>query len=245
MTRYVLQLDRMPVLLCGLAICVYLLMALSELANPGSSGMTQSLTPYYAILVGVGWSAPLLAKELESGMAVWSWGQGISRGRWFIRRVGPGLVISAVGAAAVTLLAWLSTVEWNPALRADEMTAATLASQGLAPVSFAIFAFCLGLASGAVTQRLVPAIGITLIGEVAAAYVVPELAQNLAPTTRVLVTGATVPGRPVGGTPHAGQLLTVAPDSEFWSCEGLMAAALLGLAAVLILLSWRVLRRLG
>jgi hypothetical protein len=245
MTRYVLQLDRMAVLLCGLAIGVYLLMALSEVANPGSSGMTQSLTPYYAILVGVGWGAPVLVRELESGMAVWSWGQGISRGRWFVRRVGPGLVLSAVGAVAVTLLAWLSTAEWNPGMRADEMTAPTLASQGLAPLSFAIFAFCLGLASGALTRRLVPAIGITLIGEVAAAYVVPELAQNLAPTTRVLVTGMTVAGRPVSGTPHPGQLLTIAPDSEFWSCEALIAAVLLGLAAVLFLLSWRVLRQLG
>jgi hypothetical protein len=244
--RYVLRLDRVAGLLCGLAACLYLLMALSEITNPSTSGMTESLEPYFGILVGVCWGAPLLARELESGTAEWSWSQRVPRGRWLVARAGPGLVLSAAGAAVVTVVTWLSTLRWTPALRASSMmTASSLASQGLAPVSFTVFAFCLGLASAALTSRVVPAIAITLMIQVAAAYAVPELAQDLAPATRARITGTAVPGRLTSGIARPGAVVTYVPDREFWLCEAAIAVVLLSVAVCLALAAWRCVRRFG
>ncbi|MGH3404846.1 MAG: hypothetical protein ACRDRJ_20415 [Streptosporangiaceae bacterium] len=231
MIRYVLRLDRWPLAITAAALVAYLLLALHELASP-VYGMTTSLVPYLSLILGVVWAAPLLARELESGTASWAWGMGITRRRWLASRAAVPAAAAVVSALILTSLVELSTARWPSWMGDDRLSPAYLAAHGPAIVAFSIFAVALGFAAAALTGRLVPAIGVTLAGQLAAAYAFPSLAAALAPRTTTLATsyaGHFISQRVIDGR----TITTYIPDSYYWPVEISMTAAIL-LTAVLL-----------
>lgn len=231
MIRYALRLDRWPLFITAAALVAYLLLALNELAAP-VYGMTTSLVPYLSLILGVVWAAPLLARELESGTASWAWGMGITRRRWLASRALAPAAAAVVSALILTGLVELSTSRWPPWMGDDRLSPAYLAAHGPAIVAFSLFAVALGFAAAALTGRLVPAIGVTLAVQVAAAYALPSLAVTLAPRTTTLGTayaGHFISQRTTG----AGTVTTYIPNSYYWPTEIGMCAVILIAAALL------------
>jgi hypothetical protein len=122
-------------------------------------------------LLGIFWGAPLLARELETGTFRLAWTQSISRRRWTLTKLGLLGLASMVAAGLCTLLVtwWASPLDQ---IGAGPFT--TFDQRGLVPVGYALFAFALGVAAGAVIRRTLPAMGATLVAFVAVRLAVYE-----------------------------------------------------------------------
>jgi hypothetical protein len=113
----------------------------------------------FGMLVG----APLVAHELESRTSDFAWAQSITRTRWLAVKVGWLLLAAAVwGGVIAALVTWWSGPR-NAAF-ANAFQPNYFDQQGLVPVGYSVFATALGIASGVVLRRTLPAIAIVLGG---------------------------------------------------------------------------------
>jgi hypothetical protein len=111
-------------------------------------------------LLGVFWGAPLVARELETGTFRLAWTQSVSRSRWLAFKLGLlGLASMAVGGLLSLMATWWSSpldhVQMNPFAMFDE--------RGLVPVGYAAFALALGVTTGVLIHRTLPAMASTLV----------------------------------------------------------------------------------
>jgi hypothetical protein len=124
--------------------------------------MTLGVPPVLGILLG----APLVAHETETSARIFAWTQGVTRQRWLAVKAGWALLAAAVTAGLVSaLVTWWSGP--NNALQGDAFSSSRFDLMGIVPVAYAVFAVALGIAAGTLIPRIVPAIGITLVGYVA------------------------------------------------------------------------------
>lgn len=119
------------------------------------------------VLAGMFWGATLVAREAEHGTHRLVWTQGVSRLRWLLVKGGLVTAGTAILAAAWAVLAswWitpLATASIGP------FAFPSFDVLGLAPVGYAVFAVVLGIFSGAVSRKVLPAMAITLAGFVVA-----------------------------------------------------------------------------
>jgi hypothetical protein len=106
-------------------------------------------------LIAVFVGAPLLARELEHGTYRLAWTQGITRRRWLLSQT---LLLSAatvVGALALSLI----VMWWRFPLDRLEgrMGPSRFEIEGVVVPAYAVFALALGVFSGALLKRIVPA----------------------------------------------------------------------------------------
>jgi hypothetical protein len=118
-------------------------------------------------VIGLFLGAPLIATEFENGTFRLAWTQSVSRRRWL------AVKLSLVGLAAVAmggLLTWM--VDWwqGPfdAATQDRFDPLNFGYHGIVPLGYTAFAFALGVAAGVLLRRSVAAMGVTLVGFVAA-----------------------------------------------------------------------------
>lgn len=115
-------------------------------------------------VLGVFWGAPLVARELETGTYRMAWTQSITRTRWLAVKMGT----VGLGSLAVTGLLSLMLTWWaQPLDEASGDRFGSFSERGIVPIGYAAFAFSLGVASGLVIRRTVPAMALTLIAFVA------------------------------------------------------------------------------
>ncbi len=118
------------------------------------------------LLVGLFWGAPLVAAEAEAGTAQFAWMQSVTRKRWLSVKIGWMLLAAAVWGGIISAL-----VTWwegpNNALQLDAFKPGRFDIMGIVPVAYSLYAVALGIAAGAVTRRVLPAMAITLAGFVA------------------------------------------------------------------------------
>jgi len=112
-------------------------------------------------LVGVFWGAPLVARELEAGTHRLVWNQSVTRARWL------GTKLAVLGAASMAFAGLLSLATTWSSHRLDQVGFNRLepilyGARGIVPVAYAAFAFALGVVTGMVIRRTVPAMAITL-----------------------------------------------------------------------------------
>jgi len=116
------------------------------------------------LAMGVFWGAPLVARELEQGTQRLAWTQSVPRGRWLAAKLtvlAAGAVLA--GAGISVLLGWeLKPVD--AALGSVRMQPNWFDLQGVAPAGYAVFAFALGTAAGALTRRTLVAMASTAAG---------------------------------------------------------------------------------
>src|SRR6201996_5555781 len=114
-------------------------------------------------LVGLFWGAPLVAAEAEAGTAQFAWMQSVTRRHWLTVKIGFMLLAAAVwGGAISALVTWWSGPD--NAQQLDAFDPGRFDIMGVVPVAYSLFAVALGIAAGAVTRRVLPAMAITLAG---------------------------------------------------------------------------------
>jgi hypothetical protein len=173
-------------------------------------------------ILGMFWGAPMVAREIEAGTSQFAWMQSITRVRWLAVKTGWLVLAAAIwGGAVAALVTWWSGPE--NAVSLDRFNLNVFDLQGIVPVAYAIFAVALGIATGTLVRRTLPALAITLGGFVALRLVIgsylrphylraltltQSLASSLTPkgaywqlTTGILTrSGAVVPPSTTGGT---------------------------------------------
>jgi hypothetical protein len=138
----------------------------SNLANTLTLGspavsLLVTLTVVVPCLLGVFWGGPLVAREFETGTTQFAWMQSITRGRWLTVKVGWALLAAAAwGGAVSALVTWWSRPE--NALQHQIFQPSQFDIQGIVPIGYAVFAVALGIATGALLRRALPAMAITI-----------------------------------------------------------------------------------
>ncbi|MEU8923716.1 hypothetical protein AB0D10_22695 [Kitasatospora sp. NPDC048545] len=253
MFRHTLRLDRLPLLVTGVALLLYFPSSYWELSSKPGSGMTQGLAPYLAILLAVVWAAPMLAREFETGTSVWAWTQGTTRSRWFFSRAALPILAAVVSGLALTGAVMVSGMHRPVFVAHDHMSEAYLSTHGPYLVLSSLCAIATGLAAAAATRRAVPAIGISLIAQIAMTLLMPKLATSIAPTTTATF-GRTVSdyqiavldGHQTSVTRLAdgGTAVEYQANSHFWEAQLVTGAVFLALTALLLAYAWRTVRTL-
>ena len=113
------------------------------------------------VLLGVFLGATLVARETEHATNVLVWTQTVTRRRWLLTKVAAALGATILVAAAVSLLVtwWSATPN---ALYGNRFEGAQFDTQNVAPIAFALFAVCLGIAAGCFLRRTLPALAATV-----------------------------------------------------------------------------------
>ena len=141
---------------------LYLLGALALLAVP--------------FVVGMFWGAPMIARELEAGTHRLVWNQ-TTRTRWLAVKLGlTGLAaMAAAGLLSLAVTWWSSPIDKAIAdasgtgaapgpglLIFPRLSPEMFDSRGIVPLGYAAFAFVLGVTTGVVLRRVLPAMAIVL-----------------------------------------------------------------------------------
>jgi hypothetical protein len=113
------------------------------------------------LLIGVFWGATIIGRELEAGTVALVWTQSMSRRRWLVSKLATLFAFTTVisGADAALVTWWSNT---HNALVESRFTGLQFDIQGLAPVGYSLFACAVGLASGVVWRRTLPAMATTV-----------------------------------------------------------------------------------
>ncbi len=126
------------------------------------------------LIVGLFWGAPLVAAEVEAGTTQFAWMQSVTRRRWLTVKIGWMMLAALVWGAAISILvSW-----WSSPTNAEQLNQfdpGRFDLVGLVPVAYSLFAMALGIASGALLRRTLPALAVTLAGFVGVRVVVTLL----------------------------------------------------------------------
>jgi hypothetical protein len=139
-----------------------------------------------SVLIGVFWGAPVVAREFDTGTYRLAWTQSATRTRWLAAKIFVGGLASVVTAGLFTLMAtWWS----SPLDRVRDMPFSYFDTRDIAPIGYALFAFALGVAIGALVRRMIPTMVLTLVGFAAVRltfleYVRPHFASALHSVTK-------------------------------------------------------------
>jgi hypothetical protein len=122
--------------------------------------------------MGTFWGAPLVAREFETGTRHLVWNQSITRRRWLAAKLALiGLAAMAVTEALSLMQAWWAA----PIGRAvghggggsliglARFSPVVFATHGITPLGYAAFTFTLGVTTGVLIRRSVPAMAVTLV----------------------------------------------------------------------------------
>lgn len=143
-----------------------------------------TLALMYAVpaLIGIFWGAPLIGRELETGTHRLAFNQSITRTRWLATKL---TIIGGATAASVGLLSW-AVGSWAHHIdhaNDNRITPLVYDARGIVPIGYALFAFVLGVTTGMLIRRTVPAMATTLAIYVAAVVSMPLwIRGHLAPT---------------------------------------------------------------
>ena len=183
---------------------------LSNLASGGGvavvPGSPTAILYFLSVLVilitpavtGVFWGAPLIASELEAGTFKLTWNQSITRTRWL------AVKLALIGAAAVAVTEAFSLIQawWAaPIGKAVGLGGASsifsetrfgvfvFPTHGITPLGYAAFTFALGVTTGLLIRRPLPAMATTLAIFAALQLITPLwIRPNLYPTSHTTTT---------------------------------------------------------
>ena len=160
------------------------------------------LAAFYLIPVVIGafLGAPLLARELEDGTWQLAWTQAVPRMRWLAAKLAAlaGVTVTLTGMFTAVLTWFRQPFDaWEGRFQYDAFDL-----EGLVPVAYALFAFGVATAAGAILRRSLPAFGVAFGAFLAARMPVALLARPAYATP--LTTTEPVPvGGPKDQAGHA------------------------------------------
>jgi hypothetical protein len=134
-------------------------------------------------VIGIFWGAPLIAREFETGTFRLAWTQSVTRARWLAAKLTlTGLAAMAVTEALSLIHAWWAAPISQAARLATDssfplgmgpFSLLAFDAHGITPLGYAAFAFTLGVTTGVLIRRTVPAMAITLAIFAAAQVAMP------------------------------------------------------------------------
>jgi hypothetical protein len=135
-------------------------------------------------VIGAFWGAPLVTRELETGTYRLAWNQSVTRTRWLAVK----LALIGLAAMATTGLLSLMLTWWSSPI--DKVGGFPLADgqlgrfsplvfgvRDVVPLGYAAFGFALGVATGILIRRTLPAMAITLAGFAFVMLIWPNLVR--------------------------------------------------------------------
>lgn len=139
-------------------------------------------------LVGVFVGAPLFAREFEQGTHALAFTQSVSRTRWMATK----FVVAALPALVFVIVLQLVVHSWLDAagqlgpLATGPFYFTTFEAQSVSPIAYALFAYTLGMFTGALFKRTLVAMSLTLGLFIAARFVLTGTREFLITPTRVV-----------------------------------------------------------
>jgi hypothetical protein len=112
-------------------------------------------------LIGAFWGAPLITRELEHGTHRLAWTQSVSRTRWLAVKL---VLVGAASVVATGLLSLMVTW-WSSAMDHANMNRfdpGLFGQRNIVPMGYAAFGFALGVTTGVLIRRTLPAMATTL-----------------------------------------------------------------------------------
>ena len=128
------------------------------------------------VLVGVFFGAPLVAREVEQGTHRLVWTQGVTRLQWALAKFGLVGAMTTVLAVGYALgMSWW----FRPLVSASSgrLNYLSFDVQGIVPIAYTLFALALGVFAGTYLRKVLPAMGIALVGFAAVRVAVEVLAR--------------------------------------------------------------------
>jgi hypothetical protein len=123
-------------------------------------------------VIGIFWGAPLMAREFETGTFRLAWTQTITRTRWLAVKLALlGLAAMAVTEGLALMFGWWAAPIGQAARVADfprfplgmgPFSPPAFDVHGIIPLGYAALAFTLGVTTGFLLRRTVPAMALTL-----------------------------------------------------------------------------------
>lgn len=151
------------------------------------------------LLVGLFWGAPLLAHELEHNTHRVAWTQTVSTTRWLTVKLATMMGATGIAAGAMALMMSWWFQPFQQAATTSRISPDAFGLVGIVPIGYALFALALGVAAGAVLGRVLPAMGVTLIGFTVVRLSVSKLRGHFIPTMKAVYpaggSGERVSGR--------------------------------------------------
>lgn len=141
------------------------------------------------VVIGAFLGAPLLARELEDGTWQLAWTQAVPRMRWLAAKLAAlaGVTVTLTGLFTAVLTWFRQPFDaWEGRFQYDAFDL-----EGLVPVAYALFAFGVATAAGAILRRSLPAFGVAFGAFLAARMSVALLARPAYATP--LTTVAPIP----------------------------------------------------
>ncbi|MFF7046332.1 ABC transporter permease [Streptomyces massasporeus] len=172
----------------------------------------------------------LIGRELESGTARFAWTQSVTPARWLAAKLAVPALLLVPGTLAITLLHRTLWTSDHHLMRVLAWRAwyddGVFEANGVLATAHALTALALGVLSGVLLRRALPALGVAVAAMVSLAYVLDDLRPHLWPTP---------PGTP--------SLMHEHPSSHFWPLQLVETGIVLAVAALAIATAFLVLRR--
>lgn len=160
------------------AVAAMLLAVGRPIASPEPPGLTPDYSTYYYVgiialyvfpaIIGAFWGAPLISREVENGTHRLVWNQSVTRTRWLLTKMGIGALAAVVATGLLSLLVmwWSSPIDAIATANGPAglpVAPMIFGARGVVPLSYAVFAFALGVIASALLRRTVAAIAVTLV----------------------------------------------------------------------------------
>jgi hypothetical protein len=115
------------------------------------SSINSALCNALPVVLGLVLGVPIVAGEIQQNTNRLAWSQTITRTRWVITKIGVGALVTAgiMGALAPLIWWWTNVTERNA-----RILPLNFDISGFVEVAYALFAFMLGVALGAVIRRI-------------------------------------------------------------------------------------------
>jgi hypothetical protein len=146
-------------------------------------------------VIGIFWGAPLIAREFETGTFRLAWTQSITRVRWVASKLAlPGLAAIVLTEGLSLMYSWWAA----PIGQAARLAAGTsfplgmgpfslpaFDAHGVVPLGYAALGFTLGVTTGTLFRRVLPAMAVALAIFAAVQVAMPLVIRpNLFPSAR-------------------------------------------------------------
>jgi hypothetical protein len=154
---------------------------------------------FIPLVVGILIGGPLVAREVEEKTYQFVWTQGITRQHWVIVKLVLILLIGALLEGAITSL-WIRYHVPLEMLYQSPLDPLIFDTKGIVPIASVLFALSLAIAMGALMQRTVPAIALTIVLYLIILLPIINLRDVVLPATFVTWDGITQvePSLPAG-----------------------------------------------
>jgi hypothetical protein len=200
------------------------------------SSMNALLCGILPAILGFLLGVPLVASEIQQRTNRLAWTQSITKSRWLFTKIGVcGVICSGIVGAMVPLIWWWT----DTARRTNHIQPSNFDISGIVAVAYALFAFMLGVALGALIHRpgwafaaCIPSF--VLVRAAVRIYVRPYLVPSLT--------------MPTGGSVNSANWYfdnssQYQPASHFWGLQAIESSIFLALALGLLCVTFLAIKR--